>query len=577
MSHRGSSRTASVARGLSPCTGPLNATPSRQDTASRHRSLSRDRPREPPRSFPDDAGANRETSTFNNLEILCETRAESWNRPRSNASSAPLSSPVPMSADRRGRSASRHRSTGSSGNWRNTSRVGQTAPPSLRTQRLSSVVRETIPSVLTQLNGQVRRRKASTYEPWRRRSSSAPHTAAGDYPRARDASASGRQRRPSSMAAGADASWLCRLRSSTTGRYSPPTGLPNGASRVRPQTAKTILRASLRPSPTPEEQHASQGDMYTPPPLNVHVVVVHKQRTSLQSAQVCERSTGNLTAVEDPPVDIFVTASPVEEPSPTRTGQASSSRRTQAVAPVTKPRSHEGSPPLDSLPLPTTDVNYGDEQPGQRFCMKFWFLGSVAVVPVILPLLLLWLSYYITPGAKRVTAGSSPALRNHSTSMNRPNLGPTILRTKGPTVRVTSLPTSNPTLGLMSLPTSSSTKGPTSIPTSSPTLGSTRSPTSIRTPSPTPPLLTTEPPFLAGCGGEVPVEEPQVSSPVGAVNFTKKAKLQNTFCIYNNTRVTEGRGTPFLPENDCPSRTAEYRVLVGESSKWNRRIPDANF
>ncbi|KAH9382825.1 hypothetical protein HPB48_023387 [Haemaphysalis longicornis] len=195
--------------------------------------------------------------------------------------------------------------------------------------------------------------------------------------------------------------------------------------------------------------------------------------------------------------------------------------------------------------------------------MKFWFLGSIAVVPVILPLLLLWLSYYVTPGAKRVTAGSSPALRNHSISMNSPTLGPTILRTKGPTVRVTSLPTSNPTLGLMSLPTSSSTMGPTSIPTSSSTmsptslptssltLGSTRIPTSLPTPSPTPPLLTTEPPFSAGCGGEVPVEEPrvlQLSSPAGDVNFTKKAQLQNTFCIYNNTRVTEQTFTYFLPK-----------------------------
>ncbi|KAH9380528.1 hypothetical protein HPB48_022365 [Haemaphysalis longicornis] len=172
--------------------------------------------------------------------------------------------------------------------------------------------------------------------------------------------------------------------------------------------------------------------------------------------------------------------------------------------------------------------------------MQFWFLCSTSAVIVGLPLLLLWLSYNVTPGAKRVTAGNSPTFRNHSISIIRPTLGPT------------------------------------RPPASTHTFGSTSNPTSLRTPSTLPPLLITEPPFLAGCGGEVPFKVPQVGKAVSAVNFTEKPKLQNTFCIYNNTRVEVIKSRDFLPENMPLTYCTHivYWSLKVQNGTVGSRMPD---
>ncbi|KAH9380402.1 hypothetical protein HPB48_017603 [Haemaphysalis longicornis] len=516
MRSRRSSSTPSDAAGVSPGTGPLNASLGRQGPPPRSPSLSVQDPGGPSGFLHDVSGANRATDTHSDHQIPSKTHAESSNPPSSGASSEQLSSPVPCSAYRRGRSTSRNTNTGSSRNRQSTSLVGQIAEPSSRCRRLSSVARETIPSVVTQPIGQKRGRRASLYDPWRRRSSTAPDKAARDYPHASETRTSGRQSRASSMAAETDPTWGLRLRSSTTGEYSPPTGLLSGASGAHPQTTKGAVEDSHRLPPTPSSHQTPQGSSHAPSVLNVDALVVPNQRASLPSNQRYQLAAGILPTAQDPPVDNLVALPPVEELSLTCSGQTSSFRTAEAAAAGIQPRSREASPALDSLPLPTADVNYGDQQPGGRFCMQFWFLCSASAIIVGLPLLLLWLSYYVTPGAKRLTAGSSPTYRNHSISISSPTLGPT--RTRA----------------------------------SSPTLDSTRSPTGLWTSPPQPPLLTTEPLFLAGCGGEVLVHVPVVVkavNAVSAVNFTEKPKLQNTFCIYNNTRVDEIRYSVFLPEH----------------------------
>ncbi|KAH9380379.1 hypothetical protein HPB48_014546 [Haemaphysalis longicornis] len=170
------------------------------------------------------------------------------------------------------------------------------------------------------------------------------------------------------------------------------------------------IEHSRRFSPAAADLSSPVGGHTSLPP-NPRVPVVPKHRTS--SPQRYRGFAGLPPTTDDPPLILFVSRPQGNDSSPTRPRLASPSLSPQGGAPVRKPGTAEASPAPYSPPRSSPEAYYAERRPGAGLCMQLWVMSSVFVATFTLPIGLLLLSYYATPGGTLATAGATSILWNY--------------------------------------------------------------------------------------------------------------------------------------------------------------------